>query len=175
MTKWIIEVSPGVYSIVGAKGFVPKNMVCLAPDGEEVDWLIIDDVQQEDGSFKKTAIVNQTLKDEIIAQRHADKLLQAAKEQDQIEVKKRIAILDFGKELKARVALVNNSKGWTDTKFLEYMTNQDIRSLSAMLNDGYLTMAKGLLETANLSAFYTTEEIDNIKTLIDDFILSQGA
>ena len=81
------------------------------------------------------------------------------------------ARLSFGMEIKARVMVINESKGWDSATWTSYRANSDLQTLSSLLVDGYLQTSLNLLSSADLSLYYTSEEkqgiIDRIQAYLD--------
>lgn len=101
--------------------------------------------------------------DALLAQQNADLAAEN-------EVSKRMRRLQFCQEMKARVAIINNSKAWTIPQFQSYMADPIIQQLSGMLSDGYLDMAKDLIETTDMSAYYTAAEKQSIIDKMDVYL-----
>jgi len=73
MTKHVVKLEDGSLILMQTKGFTPKGAVGILPEGEEIDWMIWGDyTDPETSEVYKKAIVDETLKASILAQRTAD-------------------------------------------------------------------------------------------------------
>lgn len=88
-------------------------------------------------------------------------------------IDKKIKRLRFGEEVKAEVAIINDSKSWDASQWNTYMSDVNIGNLSSMLKDGYLQTARDLLANTDLSSYYTSGEKQSIIDLLDNYLVSE--
>ena len=109
MKYWFVKDENEVLHVVGAKGFVPKDVICEAPEGEEIDWIEIVDGQ---------AVVNETTKATVLAERQ---MAAASTKWDNLraERNRRLTASDWTQ--------LNDSPLKDDPSWLQY--RQDLRDL----------------------------------------------
>ena len=169
--KYVVQLQDDSIIIISSTQFPKsseyKHVLPDVPDGtRHGSELILVDVDDGLGGTKKAAQLDDTkvaAYDQILAD-------EANEVQIDLELKKRVTRLSFCQEIKARVAILNDSKGWNVSQFQAYMADPIVQQLSGMLGDGYLDMAKDLIENTDLSTYYTTEEKQGIVDRIDVYL-----
>lgn len=139
MKYYIVIGEDSNYHIIGAQGFTPNNVVCAAPDNEEISWLEIVDVIDPDTQeiVGKQAIVNETTKAQVLADRAAQKVITDQKEALQLIVS---SARKFGDELMTDFVMQNIVLGITQANMTE--TVLDIMSpIENALRTGSLYVA----------------------------------
>lgn len=159
---------------VGGKQSAPEFSVPAIYDEngdlERAEWLQIENVEIQTDVFELRATVNQTLKDQIIADEIAQAPIAAAAvfRYEQRKIAK--LRMEFGLEVKAEIALMNGENAWTDEQYNVYLSDRRIQQISLLLNDGAIESARATIAGNDFSAYYTTEQIDAVLALMDDFI-----
>lgn len=161
--------------IVAAKGFVPKNSMPLSAnlENEDIRWLQVEDYDDGSGQLVPTLTINQELKDQIIDQDNAIETQRLADEIHQQKVNKNLQKLEFGKIMKAEVAVINESKGWNVQQTLNLLSNRTVQTIDALLGAGAIETARDTILTSNLSQFYTAEDVSSIVAKINNFLDNQ--
>lgn len=90
----------------------------------------------------------------------------AAKVQED-KVQKRLGILNFGQRMKAEIAVLNLDKGWDQDTFNSYILEPAVQQISSLLSDGFLETARFSMANADLSDYYTQEDIDGLLAKMD--------
>jgi len=171
MQLHVLETAPDTYAIVGAEGFAPAQSVGVLPDGwsvEDEPYLIVTKSPNEyDPAVTDYAFsLDQAAKDADIAAKDV-----AAAASDLLE--KKIARIAYGIEIKARVAIINDSKGWDAAAWSTYQSDASIQQLSALLTDGYIETARDLLTATDLTAYYTVPEKQDIIDKLTAYLASE--
>lgn len=153
----------------------PKGTVAIAPieDGKpvtDIDWLDINEIDDGFGGKIKQAVVNETKKTNKQAQLQVELNARIAKRNDQASLNKHLNRMKFGMELKARVAVLNESKSWSQAIWNSYMNNLAMKNISGLLADGSLQTAKALIASTDLSEFYSSAEKQDIIDRITNYI-----
>lgn len=152
------------------------NTVCVAPEGEDVAWLdIVDNIDEITSEVVgKKAVVNEVTKAQVLADRQVAADAQALLDVENAAIAKKKARLEFGMEIKARVAILNDSKSWNASAWSTYQADVGIQQLSALLTDGYIETSKDLLAATDLSAYYTAEEKQGIIDRLVAYLASEA-
>lgn len=162
--KYVILENNQPKTIVQVKGFVPANSISCPQGARDVSELTVVTI---DGQ-----LVAQL--DPIkIAEYDAKLAADQAKQDQAAQLQKKRARLDFGMQLKAEVMLINDTKTWDQLTWQNYINNEHIRSLSALLVDGYLQTALNLLQSADLSQFYDASEVQTIANKIQNYLAAE--
>ena len=143
---------------------VPNDML-----NEDARWLQIEQVDVE-GSMVDTITINAA---EKIIQQDADAaqaMVKATAKAHEELVSKKIKRQQFGVRVKAEVAVLNDSKGWTTEQTVAYMQNSIVRQLDALATAGALDSLKTTMQAADLSDFYDAAEKQSIIDLIQNYI-----
>ena len=162
--KYVILENNQPKGIIETKGFTPANSI-PAPEGvRHVSELTIFEI---DGQLVaqldpvKIAEYDAKLEAEVVKQNQAN------------EIAKKRARLEFGMNLKAEVMVLNENKTWDQITWQNYINNQNIKNLSALLVDGYLQTALNLLQAADLSQFYDASEVQTIANKIQSYLAAE--
>lgn len=100
-TTWIIKDSQNNLATVSAN-HKPVGAICLLPEGERVDWLEIQDIDDGHGGTYKQAVVNQTTKDSVLAAESAAAAQEASdKVANQYKLDRKAAYPPIGDQLDA--------------------------------------------------------------------------
>ena len=164
--------------IIMIANHVPRGSIGLSPMSEgkqvvDIDWLDIVDAPDGLGGTVKSPVVNPTKKQNKVSAQTTESNKKIAEAADKATLAKHVARMDFGKELKARVSVINASKNWNDATWASFRTNAGVGQLSALLLDGYLKTAKDLLSSLDLSIYYTVEEKQGIIDRITDYLANE--
>lgn len=141
---------------------------------EDTRWLQWEQIEvtlpSGDPELQWQVTINQQLKDATIladAEAQSARAVAKAKQAARDIKKKRFA---FGLELKAEISVLNDTKNWTLEQFQAFASDPRIQKLSLLLNDGAIETALAFTNTLDLSVYYTTEELNGIKQMMQDFI-----
>jgi len=144
---------------------VIKDMWYDSVNNEEKDNAV-EPAPAEINTYKK-AVLDPTKVSEYDAVLAAEA---AQKAQDDL-IQKKKARLTFGMQIKAEVAVINDTKSWDVPTWGTYQSNADIQTLSGLLTDGYIETAMNHLSAADVSAFYTAQEkqdiVDKLQAYLD--------
>lgn len=135
---------------------------------EDERWLQIELVDLVD-----TVTINQaekTTQQDLDNQAAIDK---AAADAEEAKVSKMMSRLDFGRRLRAEIAVLNVEKGWTTAQVQAYMSNRVVQSIDALLNAGALNSALDAITFNSLDAFYTAAEKQTFIDKINGYIANE--
>lgn len=159
MKAYAIEID-GKIQVVKAVGFVPDGGVEIPDSIPEEDY---DYVVAADGAFTVDAGLK-TAGD-------AAKLAAKAEADKHAKYMKRFR---FARIIKADIAVLNDTKAWNSTQIQTYLADPDVKQINSLISEISLSTAKTLLESTDLSAYYTTEEKQAIIDKIGAYLLSEG-
>lgn len=89
-------------------------------------------------------------------------------------LKAKLDRLDFGKRVKAEIAIVNDTKPWDSATFIAYLTNPSVVQISALLGDGALETAMNTMQAADLSEYYTADEVNEFVFMINQYLMKEN-
>lgn len=139
---------------------------------EDDRWLQIEQIDV-DGVMTDTITIDEALKTSTQAADSAtaaQKLLDDAYEAD---VGKKIARLDFGKRMKAEIAVLNDTKGWNVTQTLTYMSDVNVQTIDGLLSGGAIESARDTILVAPLTAYYTSQEVTDIADKLTNYLTNE--
>jgi len=76
--------------------------------------------------------------------------------------------------IKSKIADINDTKGWDQAALQTYLADVTVKQINDLISDASFSTAKAILDSADLSAYYTIEEIGAISTLIGDYLVAEG-
>lgn len=86
------------------------------------------------------------------------------------KVQERLLVLENSKRLKAEIAIINLSKQWSQETWNSYILEPAVQQIGALLTDGFLQTAREAMASADLSEYYTQEEIDYLIAKVDSYL-----
>jgi hypothetical protein len=160
--KYVIDDGSSL-KIIGANHFpssplyvkvveLPNNMY-----NEDVRWLQIEQVDGAD-----TVTINEALKSSIQIEDAENAAAAADAEQHRAKVIAKKERIDRGIEMKAEIAVLNETKDWTDDEFAAYLSDPRVQQISLLLSNGALQTAKSVIQGVNFSAYYDQSDMDEI-------------
>lgn len=140
---------------------------------EDPRWLQVENILNEFNVEIPTVTVNQALKDQIIAQDAQDQFDKDAADQRQASVDLLKNRYRFSEEIRAEIALLNISKSWTKLQLRAYLRDPIVNEINLQLISGTLETVADYLLTANLTKYYSNEEVTSIRGKILNYIANE--
>lgn len=176
MQHWLVKLQNGTYSMIGSSKTPRRSdyvkAVKLPPQlkSEHERWLQIESVEIGPGVFEDQVTVNATEKQ---IQQDLDSQLEIAAANAQAhedKLAKKLARLDFGRRLRAELALLIESKQLTSVQSKAILRSHKLIELERYLLNGSFENFIDDLQSVNLSGLFKASEINKLIGLAQEYI-----
>jgi len=152
------------------------------PTGDWASYIVCELPPQLDGKAFKIieelgefgTVIKRAVLDEVAEQQRLEQValveIQRQKDAELAQMQNRFNVAH---KVKAKIALINKSKGWTSSDILTYLADPTIQAISNLLSEISFGTALQLLNSSDLSAYYTQEEVEEVKQMIQDHLNSE--
>ena len=167
MKNYVVEINEQIHvvSATHPTGDWAAHVVCEISDALKDKAFKIVEV---DG--KKEAVLDEMGE----ANRLATVAAQELKKEQEAEIQSMKRRFEVAHRVKAKIALINKSKAMSSAEILAYLQDPTIQAISQLISEISFGTAIQLLESSDLSAYYTQEEVDEVKQMLVDHINSEA-
>ena len=92
---------------------------------------------------------------------------------EEAKVQKYISRGVFASRVKAEIAKMNDEKGWSAAEVIAYLSDPVIQQIDGLITGISFGSALSLIQSSDLSSYYTPSEIAKIELLLSNYIASE--
>lgn len=82
---------------------------------------------------------------------------------------------DFARQVKVRIAIINQSKSMDIGQTQVYLSDPVIQRINALITDISFVSAKAVIDAADLSGYYSSAEVTELSDMIGDYLAEEAS
>lgn len=140
---------------------------------EDPRWLQVEDIDDGEGNLVPTITIDEAIKTSVQDADAQNEFDQAQSDQLEAAIDQVVARYRFADRIKAHIAILNETKGWSVGQFKAYLKDRDVLEILNQLAAGAFETCVDTLSTADLSKYYTNAEVSDISDKLSNYLANE--